>query len=79
MTKQQRERAFEGLQERIDMIVKKYEVEKEQIYLGYRDEIKLHGQGGGRQKPLRKALIASEEKQVVDTPTTANAHQFKIK
>jgi hypothetical protein len=79
MTPQQRERALEGLQKRIDMIVKKYEVEKEQIYLGNRVSKKLHGQGGGRQKPLRKALIVSEEKQVVDTPTTANAHQFKIK
>jgi len=73
MTPEQRKRALEGLQERIDVIVKKYEVEKEQIYLGDR-VTKLHGQGGSR-KPLRKALIASEEKQVVDTPTTVNAHQ----
>jgi len=34
MTPEQRKRALEGLQERIDKIVKEYEVEKEQIYFG---------------------------------------------
>jgi len=40
MTPQQLERAWDGLQERIDKIVKKYEIEKEQIYFG--DSVKKH-------------------------------------